>query len=294
MPAERVQKILAKAGISSRRQAEELITEGVVTVNGKIAKLGDKAELGKDAIKVRGKLLRAFEAPVYLAFHKPRNVISMLLDPEGRPTLAGYLGKVNERVFPVGRLDFSSEGLILLTNDGKFAEDLQKRDDVLRVYHVKVKGHPDAEMLKRLERGAKFERKHGYFKPHSVRLVQDYTAKAMIEFSVLGGGAVDVKSYFDTRGFLVERIIRTAIGQLTLKGIPSGSFKILKASQARSLVDQPELGLKKLEQEIESARPSQRLIRERDRPLVVTKKPEPEKTTPRAKVIVPRKSRKPR
>src|SRR4051812_35258736 len=112
MANERVQKILAQAGIASRRKAEEMITDGLVTINGKLAKLGDKADLTADAIKVKGKLLRsnAKEAHVYYAFYKPRGVISMMADPEGRPTLAEYLGKVHARVFPVGRLDFMSEG----------------------------------------------------------------------------------------------------------------------------------------------------------------------------------------
>src|SRR3954464_4173740 len=119
---ERIQKILAQAGVASRRKAEELIVEGVVTVNGKPAKLGDKAEWGKDAIKVRGKLLLTKESPIYLAFNKPKGVISSLSDPEGRATLSEFLRPIKERIYPIGRLDFNSEGLILLTNDGEFAE----------------------------------------------------------------------------------------------------------------------------------------------------------------------------
>jgi len=154
MASERVQKILAQAGIASRRKAEELISEGEVTINGKLAKLGDKAEWGKDAIKVKGKLLQRAETTLYLAMNKPKGVISMLTDPEGRPTLAEFLTKVKTRVFPVGRLDFNSEGLILLTNDGAFAEKVQKSDQILRTYAIKVKGHPDHEMISRLEKGA--------------------------------------------------------------------------------------------------------------------------------------------
>src|SRR4051794_31045073 len=112
MASERVQKILAQAGIASRRKAEELIEEGLVTINGKLAKLGDKAEMGKDAIKVKGKLLLQTESPVYLALHKPKGVISMLADPDGRATLSEFLRNVKGRVFPIGRLDFNSDGLI--------------------------------------------------------------------------------------------------------------------------------------------------------------------------------------
>src|SRR5687767_13402863 len=117
MAIERVQKILSRAGIASRRKAEDLITEGEVTINGKVAKLGDKAELGKDAIKVKGKLLQGVEPTMYLAFHKPKNIVSTLHDPEGRPDNGDYLKQIKARVYPIGRLDFTSEGLILLTND---------------------------------------------------------------------------------------------------------------------------------------------------------------------------------
>src|SRR3954451_24885178 len=110
---DRVQKNLARAGIASRRKAEELITLGNVTINGRIAQLGDRAEFGKDAIKVNGKLIHKVEAPIYLTFYKPKNVISSLADPECRPTVADYLKRIEERVYPVGRLDFTNEGLLL-------------------------------------------------------------------------------------------------------------------------------------------------------------------------------------
>jgi len=112
---ERVQKILAKAGIASRRKAEELITLGEVTINGKVAKLGDQAEWGVDSVKVGGKLITTTEQPVYIAFYKPKNVICAMEDPQGRPSLAGYFTRVQARIYPIGRLDFTSEGLVLLT-----------------------------------------------------------------------------------------------------------------------------------------------------------------------------------
>jgi pseudouridine synthase len=246
---DRVQKILAQAGIASRRKAEELIVEGVVTINGKVAKLGDKAQIGKDSIKVRGKLIHQTESHVYLAFHKPKGVISMLSDPEGRPTLATYLDKVRTRVFPVGRLDFNSEGLILLTNDGALAEKIQKNDEIPRVYSVKVKGHPDAEMIARLERGAKLgEDRKRLVKPHSVRVKQELTNKAVIEVVVLGSGAMDIKGLFDARGFLVEKVTRTAIGHLTIRSLPVGTYRFLKKSQLEALIVQPELGMRQLSQ----------------------------------------------
>ncbi len=280
MSLERIQKILAQAGIASRRKAEELIVEGLVTVNGRVAKLGDKAEWGKDAIKVKGKLLHQMDAPVYLAFYKPKNIISMLADPQERPTLADYLTKIQARVYPVGRLDFTSEGLILLTNDGSFAEKLQKREDVLRVYTVKVKGHPDKEMFARLNRVMRTPRTKGkVFKPYSIRMTEELANKTLIEVVVRGGGAFDVRSFFEERGYLVERITRTAIGHITLKGLKPGHFRFLKASQVLALLEQPELGQRRWENEVEDSRPI--LPKERSKEEIKAEK----KTT--RKVVLP-------
>ena len=252
MPTERIQKILAQVGITSRRKAEELIAEGQVTVNGKLAKLGDKAEWGPaggDAIKVSGKLLtKKPEAPIYLAFHKPKGVISMIGDPEGRKNLADFLNKVRTRVFPIGRLDFNSDGLILLTNDGAFAEKFLKREDIPKVYTVKVKGEVNDEMITRIERGAWIgdEGKKRRIKPYSVRIKQRLTSKTQLEIVLMGGGS-DIKSLLDLRGFLLEKVTRTAIGHITLKTLAPGHFRYLRGSQVTALLDQPELGMKLLE-----------------------------------------------
>jgi 23S rRNA pseudouridine2605 synthase len=246
---ERVQKILARAGIASRRKAEELITEGSVTVNGKVAQLGDRAVFGKDSIKVNGKLIHKVEAPIYLSFYKPKNVISSLADPEGRPSVGDYLKRIEERVYPVGRLDFTSEGLLILTNDGNMAEQLQKREDIPRFYHVKVKGHPDREMVERLEKGAKLENR--YVKPHAVRVLKELQNKAVVEVVILGGGPIDLKLFFESKGFLVERIARVGFGHLSLRGMSPGEFDRLQPSSIEALLNQPELGLKRLEGEIE-------------------------------------------
>jgi 23S rRNA pseudouridine2605 synthase len=251
MAKERVQKILARAGIASRRKAEELISEGAVTVNGKVIKLGDQAEYGKDAIKVNGKLLHSTEALAYVAFNKPKGVISMFGDPQGRPSLTEYLNDVKYRLFPVGRLDFNSEGLILLTNDGDFAEKIQRRDDIVRVYHVKVGKRPTPEEIERLSRGGRVGNR--MFKPHSVRLAQEFTKKAMIEVTIVGAGAVDLKAYFELKRFQIERIIRVAFGHLRLGDIEPGHFKYLKSSQAMAILEQPELGMKRQEHEEEKS-----------------------------------------
>src|SRR6185437_10828998 len=251
MASERVQKLLAKAGIASRRKAEELIVEGLVTINGRVAQLGDQAEYGKDSIKVSGKLLHSTEALAYLIFNKPKGVISMMGDPQGRVSLAEYFGQVKYRLFPVGRLDYNSEGLLVRTNDGAFAEKIQRRDDIVRVYHVKIGKHPTPEDIARLEKGGKAGER--FFKPHSVRLAQEFTKKAMIEVTIVGSGAVDLKTYFETKGFQIERIIRVAFGHLRLGTLEPGKFRYLKGPQAMAILEQPELGMKRQEFEEEKS-----------------------------------------
>ena len=155
MPAERLQKIIAAAGIASRRKAEELITGGVVSVNGQVVtELGTKADPERDHIRVHGKLLHGPERHTYLLMNKPKGYVTTLKDPEHRPTVMDLLHGVGARVYPVGRLDYASEGLLLLTNDGEFANRLMKAaSHVLKTYIVKVAGTPDPEGLARLPYG---------------------------------------------------------------------------------------------------------------------------------------------
>src|SRR4029077_19195441 len=155
MPAERLQKIISAAGIASRRKSEELITGGLVSVNGQVVtELGSKADPEHDHIRVNGKLLHGAERHVYLLMNKPKGYVTTLRDPEGRPTVMDLLHGVSARVYPVGRLDYASEGLLLLTNDGEFANYLMKAaSHVPKTYMVKVAGQPTAEGLARLRVG---------------------------------------------------------------------------------------------------------------------------------------------
>src|SRR5436190_3436915 len=158
---ERLQKSLAHAGVASRRHAEEMIKTGRVSVNGHIVtELGSKADAAEDVIKVDGKKLRTAERPIYILLNKPKNVMSTSSDPHERPTVVEYVKKkVKERVYPVGRLDFASEGLILLTNDGEFTKAMTKAGVIPKVYHVKVAGVPPEAALDRLRRGAFIDNK---------------------------------------------------------------------------------------------------------------------------------------
>ena len=152
MKAERLQKILSGAGITSRRKAEHMILKGRVSVNGQIVRqLGSKAVLGRDEIRVDGKAIEPEEERVVLALFKPRGCVTTLHDPQGRPTVADVVGKVPLRVYPVGRLDYDADGLLLLTNDGELAHRLQHpRYKVAKTYLAKVRGSPGEDALAKL------------------------------------------------------------------------------------------------------------------------------------------------
>jgi 23S rRNA pseudouridine2605 synthase len=155
MPSERLQKIIAAAGIASRRKAEEMIASGIVEVNGQIVtELGSKADPERDHIRVNGKLLRGPERHIYLLMNKPKGYVTTAHDPERRPTVMDLLRGIRTRVYPIGRLDYASEGLLLLTNDGELAQGLMKASShVPKTYVVKVAGTPDVAGLEKLRRG---------------------------------------------------------------------------------------------------------------------------------------------
>ncbi|HEY6990866.1 MAG TPA: pseudouridine synthase, partial [Bryobacteraceae bacterium] len=155
MPEERLQKILAHAGVSSRRKAEELILAGRVSVNGAtVVELGSKADLATDKVKVDGQVLTAPKHHLYIALHKPKNCVTTVHDPEGRKTVMSFFKGIRERIYPVGRLDYASEGLLLLTNDGDFANRLMSpAGHVTKTYLVKVNGTLTPEQEEQFRRG---------------------------------------------------------------------------------------------------------------------------------------------
>src|SRR5205814_8733577 len=156
MPSERLQKIIARAGIASRRAAEKLITGVAVSVNGQIVtELGTKADLERDHVRVNGKLLHGPERHIYLLMNKPKGYVTTVHDPEGRPTVMDLLRGIRGRVYPIGRLDYASEGLLLLTNDGELAQGLMKASShVPKTYVVKIAGTPAESGLEKLRRGS--------------------------------------------------------------------------------------------------------------------------------------------
>ena len=223
---ERLQKIISAAGIASRRKAEVLIQDGRVTVNGEVVKeLGTKADPFRDHIKVDGKLIRQLPPKVYLLLNKPRNVISSVADPQGR-TKVTDLVKTKERVYPVGRLDYDTEGLILLTNDGGFTRIVSSAGSrIPKVYHVKVKGKPELASLRRLRDGLTL--KDGdKLAPAKIRLLREGT-NTWYEVTLIQGKNQQIRKMFDAVGHRVLKLRRVAIGFLTGSGLEVGAYRRL-------------------------------------------------------------------
>lgn len=226
MAIERLQKILSRAGVTSRRKAEDLILAGRVTVNGQVVRaMGSKADLDADHIKVDGKLVRPPRQLVYLALHKPRGCVTTMSDPEGRPKVVDLLKGVRERVYPVGRLDYHSEGLLLLTNDGDFANLLMKAgSEIPKTYWVKVSGKPPEEGLEKLRRGVRLGGRPTA--PTKIRLLRD-APNPWFEVVLIEGRQNQIRRMFVKIGHQVEKLKRVKIGFLELGDLPVGEFRTL-------------------------------------------------------------------
>lgn len=230
MAEERLQKILAQAGIASRRKAEQLIVEGRVTVNGEVLKeLGSKADPETDSIKVDGTLIRLPKRHVYIVLNKPREVVTTLSDPQGRQTVMHLLKGVKERVFPVGRLDYHSEGLLLLTNDGEFANRITSpTGHVEKVYVVKANGHLSEEQLAAFEAGIPLSGKRTA--PAKIKLIRK-SENPWYEVRLTEGRQNQIRIMFTHFHRLVEKLRRVKIGYLTLGGLPPGMWRYLDAEE---------------------------------------------------------------
>lgn len=238
MPAERLQKIIAAAGIASRRKAEELITGGLVSVNGEtVTELGSKADPDRDHIRVRGKLLHGAERHVYLLMNKPKGYVTTVHDPEGRPTVMDLLHGVGSRVYPVGRLDYASEGLLLLTNDGDLAHSLMKAaSHVPKTYLVKVAGIPAAESLSRLREGISIPAERGKrvrTAPAKIQIIRE-AANPWYEVTLIEGKNRQIRRMFEEIGHHVEKIKRVRYGPLQLDVHP-GEYRRLTPPEISKL-----------------------------------------------------------
>lgn len=235
---ERLQKIIANAGLASRRAAEEMILRGEVTVNGKVVtELGSKADPQRDHIKVRGKLLTATEKERerrYYLVNKPRGYLSAVSDPKERPLVAHLLPPSSRRgLHPVGRLDFNTEGLLILTNDGDLTHLLTKAGKVEKVYHVKVKGTPKSAQLEKLRGGIRLAEKKTA--PAKIELLERTPEGGNCWFAVtlMEGKNQQIRKMFDSVGHSVIKLRRVRIGHLTDEKLPMGEHRELKASEIK-------------------------------------------------------------
>ncbi|MCL5061738.1 MAG: pseudouridine synthase [Nitrospiraceae bacterium] len=232
---QRIQKILAQMGIASRRKAEELIEEGRVTVNGKVAALGMKADPAKDHIKVDGRLLIRPEPKIYLMFNKPVGVVTSLSDPEGRPTIKDFLKGIKYRVFPVGRLDYDSEGLLLITNDGDFAHSvLHPSKKIPKTYVVKVKGIIDEAEMEKLRGGVRLE--DGLTAPAKVKRIRKADNNSWVEITIYEGRKRQIRRMLENVGYPVIRLKRIAINGIKLGDLKSGEIRHLTNEEIKRLM----------------------------------------------------------
>jgi 23S rRNA pseudouridine2605 synthase len=230
MPEERLQKILAHAGVASRRKAEALITAGRVSVNGKtVSELGSKADLAIDKVKVDGRVLSEPKHHLYIALNKPKNCVSTVHDPQGRQTVMSLFKGLHDRIYPVGRLDYASEGLLLFTNDGDFANKrMSPSSHVTKTYLVKVNGALTAEQEEEFRRGIPM---HGQrTAPAGLKLIRKGD-NPWYEVRLVEGRQNQIRIMFKHFGRLVEKLKRLKIGFLSLGSLTPGTYRTLTKAE---------------------------------------------------------------
>ncbi|MDX6272717.1 MAG: rRNA synthase [Acidobacteriota bacterium] len=236
---ERLQKLIAAAGLASRRHAEEMIAAGEVTVNGKlVTELGTKADPARDHIKVRGRLINpllAAREKVYVLLNKPRGYLASLSDPEERPLVTELVPPSLGRLHPVGRLDFNTEGLLILTNDGELTNYVTAaRNGVAKVYEVKVKGVPPEEAVERLRRGIRLD-DGTHTAPAQVTPAGETDTNAWFQVILHEGRNQQIRRMFDAIGHSVLKLRRTRIGDLQDERLPVGAYRLLSPAEVARL-----------------------------------------------------------
>ncbi len=234
MAEERLQKILSQAGVASRRHSETLMAEGRVTVNGSIVtELGSKADLTRDHIKVDGRLLRPPKHMVYIALHKPDSSVTTVSDPQGRTTVMDMLHGVKERVYPVGRLDYHSEGLLLFTNDGDLANAVMSAATHLpKTYLVKANGTLTTEQEQRFRQGVPLSGKRTL--PAGLKIIRE-SENPWYEVKLTEGRNNQIRMMFKHFGLLVEKLKRVRIGPIDLGPIKPGQYRHLDEDEVKKL-----------------------------------------------------------
>lgn len=270
-PFPRLQKILSEMGVASRRQSEELIREGRVTVNGREAHIGDKADPSRDHIKVDGRRVTLSASRVYLMVNKPKNIVTTIDDPEGRATVMDLLKSKYPRLFPVGRLDYDAEGFLLLTNDGELAYRLSHPSfEVPRTYRVKVKGKPAPEEIRRLSRGISLT--DGPTAPCRIAHLKETDENSWLEMTLHEGRNRQVKRMWEKMGYSVIKLVRVRFGGLSLGKLKPGEYRPLRPAEVEKLnrliqKDRPG-GLEERKIRSPEDRPSALRIRERRVPQI--------------------------
>jgi 23S rRNA pseudouridine2605 synthase len=236
MTEERLQKILSKAGIASRRAAETMIAEGRVSVNRAVVSTpGTKADPDRDEIRVDGRLVLLDTEKIYLMLHKPQGYVTTMNDPEGRPIVTDLLTGISQRVYPVGRLDFNSEGLLILTNDGEFANKLQHpRYGIPKTYRVKVEGSLQKGEIRAIEKG--IDLPDGRFAPLNFRLEKTNPKSSWFCLTICDGRNRIVRRAFESIGHCVTRLIRTAVADLSLDSVREGAWRMLTPREVEKLL----------------------------------------------------------
>ena len=245
MQLERLQKIIAHAGFASRREAETMIREGRVTVNGRVVtELGTRADPVRDHVKVDGKLITKPEDHRYILLYKPREVMTTVQDPQGRRTVIDLIKGVRERIYPVGRLDFHSEGLILLTNDGDLAFKVSHpKHGSVKTYHVNVRGVPEERIIGKLERGITIDGKRTL--PCEIARMKttgkgDDEGNSWYEVKLREGRTQQIRKMFQAVGHPVSKLRRVAIGPLSDPRLTPGDYRELTTKEVKMLATMQE------------------------------------------------------
>jgi 23S rRNA pseudouridine2605 synthase len=240
----RLNRFIAQAGLCSRRVADNIISSGRVQINGRrVYELGIQIDPVNDSIKVDGKLIQPEAKKGYFIFYKPRNVMTTMSDPEGRPCIADYTNKLGIRVYPIGRLDWSSEGMLLLTNDGDFAQKvMHPRYNVTKTYLVKVDGNPTKEHFDKLKRGVSIVGGKVKAKAVSFAHVGESDQYKWIRIIITEGKNQQIRKMFEKIGFDVLRLKRVAIGQLKLGDLRPGEMKSLGPKQTAQIFEPDSIG----------------------------------------------------
>jgi 23S rRNA pseudouridine2605 synthase len=234
---ERLQKVLAKAGVASRRRAEELIRQGKVRVDSKVVtEMGTKVDPETQNIECEGVALVSREEKVYILLHKPTGYLSTVDDPQGRPIVTDLLKNIKERVYPVGRLDLNTEGALLLTNDGELSQKiLHPSHEVNKTYVAKVKGVPGRKKLDALSKGIKLEGRKTW--PASIKVLKTEAQSTVIQIIIHEGRKRQVRKMFEAIGHPVLALKRTAYGQLELGGLGPGKYRFLTPPDIKFIFD---------------------------------------------------------